>query len=458
MNESNAFPRKETKKPSQKADTDLLYTYLLERNRDALIEIIAYFHEADIADFIEQIEKDERTAFLEILGKDIDPKILPELEKNVRDDVLNQLGHEYLTTIILSLDTDDIVYLVENLSPDKRNDVLRCLETNDRISVEQCLEYPENTAGRIMQRKLVTSPETHSIGQVIDMVRGSDNLPDQFYEVIVVDILHRPIGVIPLSQVMGSSRETKLSDIMSPDFKSFSVDCSQSSVAYFFDQYHLLSAPITDESGSIVGVITTDDAMAVLKKDTEEDLLHLGGVGYEAISDNLWSIARKRIPWLGLNLATAVLASYVISFFSETIEHLVAVAILMPIVASMGGNAGTQTLTIAVRALATKKLTQTNMPRVVVREIFLGCINGIVFALLMAILEYIWFHNFKLSIVLAFAMIINMIVAGIAGILVPLGLQTCGADPANGSSVFVTTVTDVIGFLTFLGLATVFLF
>jgi magnesium transporter len=245
---------------------------------------------------------------------------------------------------------------------------------------------------------------------------------------------------------------------MSPDFKSFSVDCSQSSVAYFFDQYHLLSAPITDESGSIVGVITTDDAMAVLKKDTEEDLLHLGGVGYEAISDNLWSIARKRIPWLGLNLATAVLASYVISFFSETIEHLVAVAILMPIVASMGGNAGTQTLTIAVRALATKKLTQTNMPRVVVREIFLGCINGIVFALLMAILEYIWFHNFKLSIVLAFAMIINMIVAGIAGILVPLGLQTCGADPANGSSVFVTTVTDVIGFLTFLGLATVFLF
>lgn len=419
--------------------------------------LIDDLHSADIADLLEQIDSDEREVFIRLMGSDLDADVLPELEEGVRDEILAFYDDLQLAEAVKELDTDDVVYLVEDLEDEEQEKLLEALEPVDRAAVEQSLQYPEDTAGRLMQRELVKAPAFWSVGQTIDYMRGSTDLPDEFYKIIIVDPAMRPIGSVLLSKLMATGRQVTLGAIMDEDIQLIPVDQSQEDVAYAFNQYHLVSAPVVDDDGRLVGVITIDDAVKVLEEEAEEDMLRLAGVGDEEISDSVWETARQRFPWLAVNLVTAILASIVIGVFDATIEKLVAVAILMPIVASMGGNAGTQTLTVAVRALATRDLTPTNAFRIVLREASVGLANGLIFAVLVGGVGFFWFGDLDLGIVLSAAMVINLLVAGLAGILIPIGLDKMGADPALASGTFVTTVTDVVGFFVFLGLATLVL-
>lgn len=425
----------------------------LERgDRKTLLRDVSQFHAADIADLIEQLPPQVRRRAVRVLGPDLPPEFLPELEEGVRDEVLDIIEPETLVQAVTALDSDDAVYLLEDLDPAQRRNVLHALEQGDRTAVEQALGYPEDSAGRMMQREVVTAPPFWTVGQAIDLMRLEPELPQQFYEILVVDPARRPVGVIPLGRLMGTSRHVGLEAIMKTEFRSIRVDDPQEDVAYLFNQYHLVSAPVVDRAGRLVGAITIDDAMAALDDQAEEDIHRLGGVGDEEITDAVVEIAVRRFPWLAANLVTAILASLVISIFDKTISQVVALAVLMPIVASMGGIAGTQTLTVAVRALAARDITSSNSFRVVLREALVGIANGLAFAMIVAAIAYLWYGDVTLGAVLGFAMIMNLFVAALSGILVPLGCNRVGADPALASGTFVTTVTDVVGFFVFLGL------
>jgi magnesium transporter len=419
--------------------------------------LVSTLHIADLADLVEQIGASRRRAFLTLVWDDIDQDFLVELEEGVRDQVLSELDPAMLAEAARALDTDDVVYLLEDLEKDAQDTILDALEPGDRAAVQKSLTYPEYSAGRLMQSEFVKAPPFWTVGQMIDEMRATDELPEQFYDVIVVDPGMKPLGKIPLAAILGNRRAATLGSLLIPEMRTVHVEDSQEDVAYAFNHYHLVSCPVVDDVGRVVGVITIDDAMGALADETEEDLLRLGGVGDEEISDDVWSIAGRRFPWLAVNLLTAILASIVISLFDEVIAQLVALAVLMPIVASMGGNAGTQTLTVAVRALATRDLTSTNMMRVVGRETLVGFINGLGFSVVMGLIAWGWFGDPWLGIVIGLAMIVNLLVAGLSGILVPLALERAGADPALASGTFVTTVTDVIGFFAFLGLASILL-
>ncbi len=423
-------------------------------DRVAVLALIEDLHVADIADLLEQIDTDDRRAFIDLVWTELDAEILAELDEGVRDDVLAILAPARVAEAVRDLETDDVVYVVEDLEETAQREILDALEPADRVAVAESLTYPEGSAGRLMQRELVKAPPFWTVGQMIDFMRASDDLPEQFYDVVIVDALAKPVGTIPLSRIMGSKRPVTLASLMQEDFRIIDVDEPQEDVAYAFNQYHLVSAPVVNRDGRLIGVITIDDAMEVLEDEAEEDMKRLAGVGDEEISDQVWQIAKRRFPWLAVNLLTSVLASLVIGMFDQAISQLVALAVLMPIVASMGGNGGTQSLTVAVRALATRDLTSTNAMRVVLREALVGIANGIVFAIVMGLIAFAWFSEPMLGVVIGLAMIINMLAAGLAGILVPIGLDKLGADPALASGAFVTTVTDVVGFLAFLGLAT----
>jgi magnesium transporter len=426
-------------------------------DRPGLLAQFDELHDADIADIFEQIDSEDRVALVEMLGSDISPDVLIELEEGVRDEVLEAMDPGHLAAAVKEMDTDDVVYLVEDLEGAEQERVLEALEPIDRTAVERSLQYPEETAGRLMQRELVAAPAFWTVGQMIDFMRASDHLPELFYDIIVVDPAMRPVGVAALSRVMGQPRTVVLSEIMEDDFRVIRVDESQEDVAYAFNQYHMISAPVVDGDGRLVGMITIDDAMDVLDDEAEEDLKLLAGVGDEELSDTVWDTAKARFPWLAVNLVTAIMASLVIAQFDRTMEALIALAVLMPIVASMGGNAGTQTLTVAVRALATRDLTSANAWRVIRREPLVGLANGLFFAVIIGFVGFAWFGDPMLGVVLGMAMIGNLLVAGLAGILIPIWLEKVGADPALASGAFVTTVTDVVGFFAFLGLATVML-
>ncbi len=422
-------------------------------DRVAVLALIEDLHIADVADLLEQIDTENRRAFIDLVWTELDAGILAELDEGVRDDVLDILEPARVAEAVKDLDTDDVVYVVEDLEEDAQREVLEALEPAERVAVAESLTFPEDSAGRLMQRELVKAPPFWTVGQMIDYMRASDDLPEQFYDVVVVDALAKPVGTIPLARIMGSKRPVTLASLMQEDFLTISADEPQEDVAYAFNQYHLVSAPVVNEDGRLIGVITIDDAMEVLEDEAEEDMKRLAGVGDEAISDQVWAITKRRFPWLAVNLFTSILASLVIGLFDAAISQLVALAILMPIVASMGGNGGTQSLTVAVRALATRDLTSTNAMRVVWREALVGIANGMVFAVVMGVIAYAWFSEPLLGVVIGMAMIINMLAAGLAGILVPIGLDKLGADPALASGAFVTTVTDVVGFFAFLGLA-----
>ncbi|MCP1169260.1 magnesium transporter [Limimaricola litoreus] len=422
---------------------------------DAIFEPL---HPADIADLLEQIDARDRRALLALWKGGMDGEILSELDDNLREEIIQSLAPTELASAVRELESDDVVDLVEYLDEDQQSAVLDALAATDRIAVEKALAYPEESAGRLMQVEVVRAPEHWSVGEAIDFLRRAERLPDQFYHVILVDPRMKPVGYVQIGRLLSKSRATLLRDITEESFRTFHVEDDEGAVAYAFNQYHLISAPVVDDDDRLVGVITIDDAMNVLDEEHEEDILRLAGVGGESeLSDSVRETTKQRLPWLAVNLGTAIIASLVISLFEETIAGLVALAVLMPIVASMGGNAGTQSLTVAVRAIATRDLTTSNVWRVIRREVAVGLINGLAFAVVMGLVGLAWFGSPMLGAVIAVAMVINLVVAGLSGVVVPVVLDRFGVDPALASGTFVTTVTDVVGFFAFLGLASVIL-
>ena len=426
-------------------------------DRERLEEVLEPLHPADIADLLEQVDSEDRVSILALAGDYIDGEILSEIDEDIRDEVIEALEPEVLAAAVQELESDDVVDLIEDLDEPQQEAILEALDVVDRIAIEKALSYPEYSAGRLMQREVVIAPEHWTVGDTIDHLRAHDDLPDQFYHVILVDPRHRPTAYVTLGRIMSSRRDVALRDITEDSFRTFDVLEEEGDVAYAFNQYHLISAPVVDTDQRLVGIITIDDAMAVLDEEHEEDVLRLGGVGDESLSNSTLEIVQRRFPWLGVNLATAILASFVITSFDDVLAAFVALAVLMPIVASMGGNAGTQSMTVAVRALATRDLTGSNALRVIRREATAGLLNGFLFAVVMGIVGLVWFGEPMIGVVIAVAMVVNLLAAGLSGVLIPLALDKAGVDPALASGTFVTTVTDVVGFFAFLGLSTVIL-
>jgi magnesium transporter len=410
-------------------------------------------HAADLADLIEQLRRSERVDLIEKLGRTFDVESLPELEEDVRDELMEALPNTVIASAVRKLDSDDALYLIEDLDEEDQEEILKKVPRVDRDALKRALDYPEDTAGRLMQTEFVAVPSFWTVGQTVDFMRDNDDLPKNFYEVYVVDAVFHTTGWVPVSQILRNPREARISEIEQSHTNIFNVTDSASDVAYKFEQYNLTSAAVVDDDGRLVGTLTIDDMVDVIQDEAEEDILRLGGVGHEDITSSIITTTRSRLGWLAINLATSVFASWIISLFGASIEQMVALAILMPIVASMGGNAGTQTMTVAVRAIATRDLGGANAARVIGRETVVGIVNGVVFAVILGGFSWWWFGSEQLGLVIGAAMVVNMLVAALAGILIPLGLDHFEIDPAVSSGVFVTTVTDVVGFLAFLGMA-----
>ena len=376
----------------------------------------------------------------------------------LKEEIVETLDIKQLANNAKKLDIDDAVDLVEDLEKEDQNTFLENLEVEERTLIEEGLNYPEDSAGRLMQRKYVSIDQSWNVGQAIDFLRSNKkNLPEDFYDIYLINLDKRVEGVVPLGRLMGSKREISLNTIINKDLKLIEVNTDQEEVAYLFSKYGLVSAPVIDENKKIIGSITVDDVVEVIEEEREEDILKLGGVGQTDIYNAVIDTTKSRFSWLLVNLLTAVVASIVIGFFEASIEKVVALAILMPIVASMGGNAGTQTLTVAVRALAVKELTASNALKIITKETFIGGINGIIFAIIISVVSMYWFQDIMLGVIIGFAMVLNLIVAGFAGTIIPITLDKLKIDPALASGVILTTITDVFGFLSFLGLATLFL-
>lgn len=425
------------------------------RALDALLDEL---HAADIADLLEQLDGRDRKALLSLWKGGMDGEILSELNESLREEVIQSLAPQELAEAVRELESDDVVDLVEYLDEAQQEAVLGALHAIDRVAVEKALAYPEESAGRLMQVEVVRAPEHWTVGQAIDFMRSNKALPDQFYHVVLVDPRMKPIGHVMLGRLLAAAREVRLRDLMEESFRTFHVEDDEGAVAYAFNQYHLISAPVVDDDDRLVGVITIDDAMIVLDEEHEDDYLKLAGVGVSTgLNERVFATAKGRFPWLMVNLVAANLAASVIAQFEGTIERIVLLAILMPIVASMGGNAGTQTLAVAVRALATRDLTTSNAWRVVRREALVGALNGFGFAVIMGLVVLLWFGEPMIGLVIGVALFLTLIGAAVGGIAIPLGLEKLGIDPAIASGPFVTTITDIIGFFVFLGIATLVL-
>jgi len=414
-------------------------------------------HPADAADIIEHLGQDDRESLIKLNNFNIDPQVFIELNESVQSEIINYLSSDTIVTLLKNLESDDAIAILENVDEKDKNDILSSLPPKDRFALLESLSYPEDTAARIMQREFTAIPSNWSVGQTIDYLRENKDLPEEFFEIFIVDEEFKPIGTVPSSKVLTTSRDTKMLSIMSESQFSIPVDMDQEEVGNLFENYNLNSAGVVDKTNKLVGMITNDDVLTVLKEEAEEDALRLAGVGDEVITDGVLVKTKRRFNWLLLNLFTAFLATWVISLFGATIEQMVVLAFLMPIVASMGGNAGMQTLAVTVRTLATKDLTKNNFTINILKEFTIGILNGIIFATISALIVQLWFKDSQLSIIISISMILTMIVAGLFGILVPVTLKKMNIDPAIASSVFVTTITDVIGFLSFLGVAAYFL-
>ncbi len=441
---------------------DALRHAISQNNRVELLALLSDEHPADIADMLEQLSPDDRLAFVDLAADILSPSVLAELEDEVVEDVLPHLGARQISEAVTELDSDDATQLIEELDDTRRAEVMAALPVREREEVEASFAFDEDTAGRLMQREFVAAPEFWTVGQAVDHMRAqeerdSDSLPDLFFDLYIIDSHFHPLGYLPLSTLMRSRREIALKDVMLSIPALIDPEMDQEDVAYLFEKYNLISAPVIDADKRLSGMITVDDMVEVIQEENKEDMLALAGVSDAGLTDTVFSTVRARAPWLLVNLLTAICASFVISLFKDEIRTLVALAVLMPIVASLGGNTGMQALTVAIRAIVTRDITPVNTARVVRREALAALINGLIFAVLLAGVTYIWFHDLRLSLVIGIALVFNFFCAGLAGILVPLGLKKVGADPAVASSVFVTTVTDVVGFFAFLGLASMFL-
>ena len=420
-------------------------------------ELVAGLHAADVADLLEQLTGEEREQFLAFSKEEIEAETLTHLDEDVREEVIEALGPQEVAQAVGELDSDDALDLLEDLDEAAKQGILERVSAEDRIILEEGLTFPEESAGRLMQRALVAVPASWTVGETIDFLRASHDLPDDFYDLFIVDAAHKPIGTVPLSRAMRTKRPVKLTDIMETELRTVPVDMDQEEVAYMFRQYALVSVPVVDGGGRLVGVITVDDVVHVIQEETEEDLMSLSGVGESDIHAGPAETSKRRIRWLLVTGIKTLISSTVIWQFEATIEQMVALAVLMPIVGGMAGDAGMQAVTVTVRAMATRDLTPSNSWRVMGKEIAVGAVNGLVFAVLLGAMVALWFQNLPLALVLGSAVIFNMVWAGIAGTMIPMGLVRMGVDPAIAAGPFLVTTTDVIGFFSFLGLATMFL-
>ena len=419
---------------------------------------LSQLHPADFSDQFEQLTTEQRESLIEDMPALISGEVLAELEDEVVEDILPLLPSDMLADAITDLDNDDAIQIFEEMEAGQRADVLQALEPNDRAALEASLKFDDETIGRLMQREFVAAPAFWSVGDTIDHMRGAgEDLPELFFNIYIVDAAFKPIGYVPVSQLMRKPRDIRLSDIAGEKLVLISQEMDQEEAAYLFEKYNLISAPVVDEAGRLVGMMTVDDIIEIIQDENKEDMLAMAGVSDAGLTDTALTTVKARAPWLFVNLLTAILASLVIAQFDFAISKIVSLAVLMPIVASMGGNAGTQALAVAVRNLTERDLTSQTAWRAIRREGLAAILIGFIFALALAIITYIWFKDTQLALVAFIAMLINHIFAGLAGILVPLGLKRFGADPAVASSVFVTTVTDIVGFFAFLGFAVLIL-
>ncbi len=419
-------------------------------------QLVAPLHPADIADLIELAAHDEREGLVKALAGIISPDVLAEMNDYVREGLLDEMEPQQVADIAGQLETDDAVALIEDLDRDEQEAVLQRMEPDDRAAVEEALSYPEESAGRLMQRDLCAVPEQWKVGQVIDYLRSNADLPTDFWEVFVVSPDHHPVGTCKLSTILRTPRDTPVAEVMVREQTLIPVDMDQEDVALRFQKYALVSAAVVDDSNRLVGMITVDDVVHIIQEEAGEDVLRLSQAGDSDINAPLTEIVRTRMWWLFINLGTAILAASVVAAFQGTISRLVTLAVLMPIVAGMGGNAATQTMAVTVRALATNQLTESNTLRMIMRELWIALANGLGLGVVMAVGCQFVYHDTALSLVLFAAMVINNLNAGLSGVLIPVGLEKLGIDPAVTSTVFVTTMTDVIGFFSFLGLAALF--
>ncbi len=431
----------------------------LDQNQtnDAIL-LARSLHYADLADLLENLAHVRREELVEALRSDFDQKILAELDETVRERVIDQLGITQLAEVVAGLETDDAIEVVEELDFEKQMEVLGSLPENERTLIEEGLSYPQDSAGRLMQREVVAVPQNWTVGEAIDFMRDNRELPTDFFDIFLINSSQNPVGTVPLSRVMRTKREVPLIRIMRKYIKIVPFDMDQEDVAFLFRQRDLISAPVIDSDGRLVGVITVDDIVDVIDEEHEEDIMRLAGVGEE---DDLYSAVidttKSRFTWLFIHLLSAILVAYIISFFAGTIEEMVALAILMPIVAAMGGTASVQTLTVAVRAIAMKELTILNAYRTIRKEVAVGILNGILFAVIIGSIAWIWFGSLALGSVIALAICLNLTVAGLVGSSLPIFIQRMGFDPAVASSAFLTSITDIVGFYVFLGLAAILL-
>ncbi|MDC1093002.1 magnesium transporter [Pelagibacteraceae bacterium] len=425
-------------------------------NIEFINQTLKDLHEADIANLIENLNPNTRIKLIELESFSINPEIFIELNESIQSEVLQLLSIDTIIKIIKRLESDNAIKILENLEKKIKEKVLEKLPPKDKFLLEEGLSYPEDSAARIMQREFTAVPSNWTVGQTIDYLREDKDLPEEFLEIFIVDNDFKPIGTVPSSRVLRTSRDLKMNSIMIEMPVLISANMDQEEVGHTFENYNLVSAGVVNKNNKLVGMITADDVVTVVQEEAEEDVLRLAGVGDEEITDSVMVKTKRRFNWLLLNLFTALLATWVISNFGASIEQMVALAFLMPIVASMGGNAGMQTLAVTIRAIATKELSKSNFNRVVGKEFLIGILNGIIFAIITAAIVQLWFKQLNLSLLIGVSMILNMIVAGLFGILVPVSLKKLNIDPALASSVFVTTITDVIGFLSFLGLGSLY--
>ncbi|HLI65229.1 MAG TPA: magnesium transporter [Caulobacteraceae bacterium] len=426
-------------------------------DKPRMAELLEALHPADIADLMGFLSGDYREALVPLLKADVLAEVLSELEGPLREDILEHVAPGVLAEAIGEMESDDAADVVDDLEADVRGQVLARMSDIDRAGIERALTYADETAGRLMQREVLAAPQFWTVGQTIEHVReASDDLPDLFFDVYVVDPANRPLGAAPVSRLLKSRQDALLSDIMEP-VTEIPAEMDQEEVAYIFDKYHLISAPVIEAGGRLVGQITVDDIVGVIREESDEDMLALAGVSDAGRGATVIGVTRSRFWWLFINLGTAILASAVIALFQGSIEKFAALAVINPIAASMGGNAGTQTLTVAVRAIATKELNAANVLVTIMRELAVGLLNGVAFFIVMGAVVLVWFHDPGMAAIAGSAMIINLFAAALAGILIPLALDRMGFDPAASSVVFLTTVTDCVGYFSFLSLATVFL-
>jgi magnesium transporter len=439
-----------------RADVVARVTEAVARNDEAaVLDLAGALHESDAGDLLEALQPDYRAKLIELLGDKFDFTALTQVDDTVREEILEDLPPATVAEGVRELDSDDAVYILEDLPKDERAEILEQLPPQDRVALERSLFYPEESAGRRMQTEFIAVPPGWNVGQAIDYMRETEDLPDRFYELYVVDADRKFLGAVPLDRLLRSKRPVGVTSLMDPDRRRVRVTDDQEQVARLFERYDLVAAPVVDSADRLVGVITVDDVVDVIEQEAEEDIKALGGVTrHEELSDPVPKVARGRFNWLLVNLATAFLASSVLGLFEASLEKMVALAVLAPIVASQGGNAATQTMTVAVRALATRELGLGNAMRIISREVMVGLVNGLAFAVITGIGAYVWFRTPALGVVIGLAMIINLAAGALGGVLIPLALEKLKIDPAVASGAFVTTVTDVVGFFSFLGIAT----